>query len=108
MVNKTGLKRRVDTGTKRGSYNMKHDSRGKTHKENHLLKSFWSSHKMEDMIQLTPEQIDAEIAYWIEEFMETQLKRNPGWRWPTFLYDPKPKAKNSTRKINTSFNSRFV
>lgn len=109
MAGRPRTKPRADIGTKRRNYTVKQDTRGKTHKENHLIKGFWSVHKMEDMIQLTPEQISAEIALWIEEFEETQRKRNMGWQWPTYLYDPNPTPKaKGPKKINKSFNSSFV
>ena len=96
---------RVDTGTKRGSYNMKHDSTGKTFKENIALKSFWSFHKMEDIKLLTSTELDEVIDKWITNYESTQLKRNPFWWYPEISYDPSPKVR--TRKVNTKFNSSF-
>lgn len=98
---------RSDSGTKRGNYNSAHDKTGKAHKENLLIKSFWSHHKMEDMIKLTVEEIDAKILVWIEKFEATQKKRDRFWVWPTYLYDPTPKVKKE-KKVNTKFNSSFV
>lgn len=98
-------KPRSDTGAKRAAYKTRHDDRGYIHKENKLLRSFWSTHKMEDMIKLTVEQVDAEIALWIEEFREIQMKRNLGWTWPVFTYEPNPEKKE--KKINTEWNSGF-
>lgn len=99
---------RSDAGKKRVSYNLKVDTRGKTFKENALLKSFWSNHTMEDMIKLTQEQLDAEIALWMDEFEAVQRKRTKGWIWKetSFLYDPTPKVKKE-KKVNTKFNSSF-
>jgi hypothetical protein len=98
---------RSDAGTKRGSYNLKVDNTGKTHKENLLIKSFWSHHKMEDMIKLTLEELDVKIAEWIENFEQIQRKRNKFWTWPIYTYDPTPKVKKE-KKVNTKFNSSFV
>jgi len=98
---------RSDAGRKRTSYNLKADNTGKTHKENLFLKSFWSNHKMEDVIKLTVEELDAKIAIWIENFEAAQKKRNKFWTWPTYLYDPNPKKKEKG-KVNTKFNSSFV
>jgi hypothetical protein len=100
-------KPRSDAGTKRVKYNLKADNTGKTHKENLFLKSFWSHHKMEDVIKLTVEELDAKIAIWIENFEAVQKKRNRFWTWPTYLYDPNPPAKKE-KKVNTKFNSSFV
>jgi hypothetical protein len=99
-------KPRSDSGGKRVSYNAKVDTTGKIYKENSLLKSFWSHHKMEDIINLTPEEIDAKIAIWIAKFEEGQRKRDTFWIWPTYLYDPTPPVKKE-KKVNTSFNSSF-
>ena len=100
-------KARSDAGSKRVSYSSKSDNTGKTHKENLFLKSFWASHKMEDMIKLTVEELDAKIAIWMEKFEAAQRKRNKSWVWPTYLYDPNPKKKEKG-KINTKFNSSFI
>jgi hypothetical protein len=97
---------RSDAGRKRTSYNLKADNTGKTHKENLFLKSFWSNHKMEDVIKLTVEELDAKIAIWIEKFEAAQKKRDRFWTWPTYLYDPNPPAKKE-KKVNTKFNSSF-
>jgi hypothetical protein len=99
-------KPRKDSGTKRGSYNVKVDTTGKTVKENAALKSFWSNHKMEDIIQLSTKELDKVISKWIENFQDSQLKRNKSWWYPTIHYDPNPKVKGP-KKINTSFNSSF-
>lgn len=87
-------------------YNLKVDNTGKTFKENAAIKSFWTKYKMEDIIQLTPEEIDNKIDIWIEEFEAAQLKRNKFWRWPDINYDPTPKVKGP-KKINSEWNSSF-
>jgi hypothetical protein len=97
---------RSDAGKKRVSYNSKSDNTGKTHKENLFLKSFWSHHKMEDVINLTIEELDAKIAIWIEKFEAAQRKRTKNWTWPTYLYDPNP-VKKEKGKINKKWNSSF-
>jgi hypothetical protein len=99
-------KPRSDAGTKRVKYNAKVDTTGKVYKENSLLKSFWSHHKMEDIIKLTVEELDAKIAIWIENFEQGQRKRDRFWTWPVYLYDPTPPVKKE-KKVNTSFNSSF-
>jgi hypothetical protein len=100
-------KPRSDIGAKRTNYLMKHDDTGKTVKENPALKSFWSTYKMKDIIQLSNEELDKAIEEWIVKFEADQLKRSPSWWYPTIHYDPKPKVKKE-KKINTSFNSSFV
>lgn len=98
---------RVDTGTKRGNYKTKHDPTGKTFKENHALKSFWSSYKMIDIIQLSSKDLDILIDKWLSEFEQIQLERNHFWNYPEAHYDPTPKKKGP-KKVNTSFNSSFI
>lgn len=103
----TEYKTRSDSGTKRTKYVIKHDNTGKTVKENAALKSFWSTHKMKDIILLSGEELDKVIEEWILDFQQRQLKRDPFWWYPTIDYDPNPKPKKE-KKINTSFNSSFV
>ena len=100
-------KTRVDTGTKRGSYNIKEDKTGKTVKENAALKGFWSDHKMEDIKLLSSTELDKIIEEWLVEYQARQIKRDRSWWYPTMYYDPTPKVKKE-KKINTSFNSSFV
>lgn len=107
MAGRPRTKPRTDTGKKRTNYKIKHDSTGKTFKENAALKSFWSSHKMADIIQLSSEELDKVIDKWIDEFQATQLKRDKFWWFPTIYYDPTPKAKKE-KKINTNFNPSFI
>lgn len=100
-------KTRSDSGTKRTNYVLKEDRSGKTFKENAALKSFWSAHKMEDIILLSGKELDKVIEEWILDFQQRQLKRDPFWWYPTISYDPKPKERKK-KKINVSFNSSFV
>lgn len=99
-------KTRTDVGTKRVKYSAKIDITGKTHKENPLLNNFWANHKMEDIINLTIEELDAKIAIWIEKYEALQKSRVKRWSWPSFKYDPTPKVKKE-KKVNRKFNSSF-
>jgi hypothetical protein len=96
---------RSDAGRKRVSYSSKSDNTGKTHKENLFIKSFWSFHKVEDVIKMTHAELDEKINAWVEKFEAAQKKRNKFWTWPTYLYDPNPVKKE--KKVNTKFNSSF-
>jgi hypothetical protein len=107
MAGRPRTKQRTDTGTKRGSYVVKHDPSGKTFKENAALKGFWTDNKMVDIIQLSSEELDKLIDNWLIEYQTRQMKRNSSWWYPTIFYDPRPKKKKE-KKINTSFNSSFV
>lgn len=99
-------KTRSDTGTKRGNYKTKHDSTGKTFKENAALKSFWSNHKVEDIIQLSTRDLDKLIYQWLEDFQQTQINRDRWWWYPEIHYDPTPKKKGP-KKINSDWNTSF-
>jgi hypothetical protein len=56
---------RSDSGTKRGKYKNTLDKTGKTTKENYVLKAFWKANKVSDIIQLTPDELDAAIDAWL-------------------------------------------
>lgn len=88
MPNKTGRKRR---STVRGSYNSHYDITGKAGKENSPLRSFWSNHKMEDIIQLSSEELDKVISEWITKYQAVQIKRKPTWWYPEVGVDKKKK-----------------
>lgn len=63
-------------------YNSTYDQTGKTGKENFAIKSFWRQNKMEDIIKLTPEELDAKIEEAIEVYAKYQLADNPNWWYP--------------------------
>jgi hypothetical protein len=100
-------KPRIDIGAKRGAYVLKEDKTGRTIKENPALKGFWSTHKVEDIMSLSPKELDKIIDEWLVNYEASQLKRNSSWWYPFMHYDPKPKVKKE-KKINKSFNSTFV
>lgn len=54
-------------GAKRGSYKMRLETRGKTGRETHQQRSFWSNHTMEDMITLSPEELDNLLEEWFNK-----------------------------------------
>jgi len=100
-------KKRVDIGSKRAPYKRNQDLTGRHHKENGAIRSFWSNHKMVDIIQLSAKELDIKIEEWLVKYQEEAIKRDKSWWYPTMVYDPKPKKKGP-RKINSSFNSSFV
>lgn len=103
----SNTKPRKDLGSKRGSYHRRVDNTGKTFKENAAIKSFWSNHKMQDIIQLSIDDLNKAIDKWISDFQEIQIKRDPFWWFPNIHYDPTPKKKGP-KKVNSSFNSSFI
>ncbi len=74
---------RSDKGKRRESYTAKQELRGKTSKENNPIKSFWSFHTMDQVMQLTHKELDDLIAVWIEVYQANQMKRNKSWWYPS-------------------------
>ena len=75
---------RSDNGTKRGKYKNTLDTTGKTTKENYVLKAFWKAHKVSDIIQLTPDELDAAIDAWLIGYETRQRERHGnGWWYPS-------------------------
>lgn len=75
-------KARSDTGSKRGNYTNHFDQTGKIGTENVAQRSFWRKHKVKDLIDKTPEEIDKLIDAWIIQFEKSALKRNKSWWYP--------------------------
>lgn len=96
---------RSDKGKKRTEYLDKLDTTGKTVKENLALKSFWSSHTMEDIKLLSSTDLDKVIEQWILIYETAQIKRKKHWWYPDIMYVPKPKPKK--KDVNVEFNTSF-
>jgi hypothetical protein len=80
--NKSGAKRK-GTGGKRAPYKTKSvELRGKTQSEPHVMKAFWQEHTMEDIITLTPEEIDIKIDLFLNKMETKRLKQDPSWWYP--------------------------
>jgi hypothetical protein len=74
---------RMPKGTSRPrQYKSTFDDTGKVGKENFAIKSFWRQNKMEDVIQLTPEELDIKIEEALEVYAEIQRADNPNWWYP--------------------------
>lgn len=76
-------KPRADIGAKRGTYKTKYEKRGKLGKENNPIKSFWSHHTMDQVIAMSPKELQQAIDNWIQKYQDTQIKRNPFWWYPS-------------------------
>jgi hypothetical protein len=64
-------------------YNIKPiEPRGITAVENKPMKSFWKEYSMDQVITMTPEELDKEIDASLERFRERQLMWNKNWHWP--------------------------
>jgi hypothetical protein len=75
-------KPRSDIGSKRGSYTNHYDTTAKQTSENGAHRSFWRKHKVKDLVDKTPEEIDKLIDAWIIDFEKKALKRNKSWWYP--------------------------
>lgn len=74
---------RSDTGTKRTTYNLKKEMRGKVGKENILARAFWGGNTMDTMMQLSGQELEDHLEEWFKEFEKRALKRDPFWWYPT-------------------------
>jgi len=75
---------RSDSGTKRGKYKNSLDTTGKVGKENYVLKAFWKANKVSDIMDLTPDELDAAIDAWLIGYEARQRERHGnGWWYPT-------------------------
>jgi hypothetical protein len=63
-------------------YKSNFDDTGKVGKENFAIKSFWRQNKMEDIIKLTPEEIDIKIDEALEVYAKIQMADNFNWWYP--------------------------
>lgn len=66
-------------------YNYKKvEDRGLVGRENAVVKSFWKEYTMDQVLAMTPEQLDIEIDLSIDRFVERQFKWNKHWNFPNF------------------------
>ena len=64
------------------NYKSTYDQTGKVDKENFAIKAFWRQNKMEDVIQLTQEEIDIKIDEALEVYAKIQMADNVNWWYP--------------------------
>ena len=75
---------RVNKGGKRAPYNTKPvELRGFAGKEPRMVKSFWTTYNMDQVIAMTPEELDIAIDKYLEDFAYRQIKNDKRWNWPT-------------------------
>jgi hypothetical protein len=82
VPNLYGRKRQDSNRARPAKYKSTYDYTGKVGKENRPTKSFWRENRMEDIIQLTPEEIDARIDIALDNYAERQQKQDPNWWYP--------------------------
>lgn len=70
--------------SKRGPYNRRPiESRGVYGREPRVIKSFWTENTMDQVLIMTPEELDLAIDKYLEEFAKRQIKNDKRWNWPT-------------------------
>lgn len=68
---------------KRGPYNRRPvEQRGIVGKEPRVYKSFWTEYTMDQVITMTPEELDLAIDTFLEGFAHRQIKNDKRWDWP--------------------------
>lgn len=75
--------KRSDTGTKRKTYNLNKETRGKTEKEPKVILGFWNKNNMDTMMQLSGQELDDYLEEWFKGYEQRQLKKDPMWWYPT-------------------------
>lgn len=74
---------RVVKGGKRAPYNRKPiEKRGMAGKEARVFKSFWTVFTMDQVIAMTPEELDSIIDTFLDTYAERQIKNDKRWNWP--------------------------
>lgn len=69
---------------KRAPYNRKPvEPRGFVGKEPRVVKSFWATYTMDQVIAMTPEELDLAVDTFLDEFAYRQIKNDKRWNWPT-------------------------
>ena len=67
----------------RGEYNMKAvETRGITYKEPLMIKSFWKSHTMDQIQNMSDEELIQAIDKFMDGFIYRQTKGKKGWDFP--------------------------
>jgi hypothetical protein len=67
----------------RKEYNMRAvEQRGITYKEPILIKSFWRDYTMDQVQNMTDEELIQAIDKYLDEFSARQLKNYKNWDWP--------------------------
>ena len=80
MPRKYNVSARV--GKPRGPYKSNHDDTGKAGKENAVLRSFWKTHKVEDIMIMSDEEFEAALELFYEQYEARQTDKNPRWNYP--------------------------
>jgi len=67
----------------RKEYNMRAvEERGITYKEPILIKSFWKDYTMDQVLNMTDEELIQAIDKYLDEFAARQIKNDKAWDFP--------------------------
>lgn len=58
------------------------ETRGKTYKEPALIGFFWRDHTMDQIHNMTEEELTIAIDIWIEDMIKRAIKNNKMWDFP--------------------------
>jgi hypothetical protein len=84
-------------------YNTKTvEPRGQQPYEMRVMKTFWADHSMDEIMTLTPEELDAKVEAHLEAYIARQLKINKNWHFPESPKDNYAKIRN--KKTGAKFN----
>lgn len=59
-----------------------YEQRGLWEREGRAVRGFWSNNTMDNVMQMTPEELDQVIDNYLEMFIKNQLKYNKRWNFP--------------------------
>lgn len=67
----------------RNPYNKKTvEPRGMTTKEPILIKSFWQNHTMDNVTEMTDEELSQAIEKFLKEYISRQIRQDKDWDFP--------------------------
>jgi len=68
---------------KRGPYNKRAiEQRGVTEKEARVFKAFWTDYNMDQVMVMTPEELDQAIDKFLDIYSQRQIKNDKRWNFP--------------------------
>jgi len=62
------------------------DDRGKTGKEPVLIKSFWKDFSMDEAMTWTPEELNANLEKFFDNYEARRLADDRNWQYPSIKY----------------------
>jgi hypothetical protein len=93
----------------KGKYNVsKPEQRGRVSGEPVIYNSFWKKHTMDEIMALSPAELDKVINDFLDDFIAKAKKRNPRWSFPDKIVTKLVRKKvNSDKYKAEPFNKSF-